>query len=72
MTGVERKGGERRGGERRGGWGVGRDLGLIPSKGIVASYHLNCNKVCQNCQLQQWYKKIYKSYLEAPQGTHLE
>ena len=70
MTGVERKGGERRGGERRGG--VGRDLGLIPSKGIVASYHLNCNKVCQNCQLQQWYKKIYKSYLEAPQGTHLE
>ena len=71
MSGVERKGGERRGG-RGVGRGVGRDLGLIPSKGIVASYHLNCNKVCQNFQLQQWYKKIYKSYLEAPQGTHLE
>ena len=67
MTGVERKG------EREGGEGGRKRSGVdIPSKGIVASYHLNCNKLCQNCQLQQWYKKIYKSYLEAPQGTHLE
>lgn len=66
MTGVERKG------EREGGEGGRERSGVDPIKRNSRFIPLNCNKVCQNCQLQQWYKKIYKSYLEAPQGTHLE